>query len=1083
MKPCPACSHAVQTDANFCSRCGQRLQAGAVDAAMGDRRVVTVLFADVSGFTAMSEQLDPEAVTEIINQCFAALTAPIYRYGGVVDKYIGDAIMAIFGAPIAHEDDPDRAVSAAMAMQEAAAAFAADLEARMGFGLKVRIGLNTGLVVAGEVGGAHKRDYTVMGDAVNLAQRLEAAAEPGTTLVSQQTYRLTSHAFDYRALSPIALKGKRDRVPAFELIGRHAPGGIRRLALQTVGRERELAVLRDHWHAAQGGVPQWVTLLGEAGVGKTHLVDAFLKEAAPGARVLSGRGVSYHQDRSFELVRQLLEAWLGLAPGSHPTELARALDAQLSPLEGTSDEDAALLALMWGVSAAEAPLKGVPDQLRIAAAVSASIRALLAASRQQPLLLVVEDVQWADAASLEWLEALAKALAGATGQIMLLAQARPGTRLPEDASPPGLDRSLLSVRPLGEAEAQRLATSLASERGALRPEEVAAAVVRSEGNPMVLKELVRSMIEGADLEAGLSPSLKALVAARLDRVPAAERELLEVASVIGRVFDPELLTAVAGTQQLEAILLSLTEREWIRPAEPAGYAFSQAIVHEVVYYGMLQRKRRDLHRRVAQHLEHQQGTHDGQVSALARHFLQADEAVKAFSYLQRAAALARLTYANDEARRCLREAIALLERASLPDAPQRLGRLLFDLAEVETTLGEYAAAQERIQAALSLGPDAVTEARLMQALGGLHERRGAFSLALAQYEGALSLVLPGVPLRAALLVNRAWLRLRGGDHAACLADCQQALAEVAPGTSELERARALSVIGIVHYRQNRWADARSAHAQALASRERAGDLAAIASSLNNLGMVESDCGAWAEAEAHYGRSLAIYQRIGDQGHVATVLNNLGDLAAHRGAALEAERRHREALEIRRTLGDRFGIGASLCALGEALRLKGDLEQARSVLFEGLNLLEAIQETELIAEACAALGDIALAARAYPEAARWHQRALGLAEAQGDWIRRGAIARAQAQAALELGDLGQARTHLGLSGRCLAQAETPLDRARHFMLLSRLLRAEGRHDAAAGAAAEADRLLASLGVHPARESLATPRAERDLPPPS
>ncbi|MBO9539318.1 tetratricopeptide repeat protein [bacterium] len=1081
MKPCPTCSHTVEPDANFCSRCGARLLAGAREGAVGDRRVVTVLFADVSGFTAMSEQLDPEAVTEIINQCFAALTAPIYRYGGVVDKYIGDAVMAIFGAPIAHEDDPDRAVSAALAMQEAAQAFAADLEGRMGFGLKVRIGLNTGLVVAGEVGGAHKREYTVMGDAVNLAQRLEAAAEPGSILVSEQTYRLTCQAFSYRALSPLSLKGKRDRVAAFELLGRHAPGEPRRLSQQTVGRERERAALRDHWLAAQGGVPQWVTLLGEAGVGKTHLVDAFMRAERPG-QVLAGRGVSYHQDRAFELVRQLLEAWLGLAAGAHPSELSQTLAKRLGALDACKDEDAALIALLWGVAATDAPLKGVPDHLRINAAVAASIRALITASRTAPLLLVVEDVQWVDAASWDWLEALAKALAQGQGQLMVLAQARPGTRLPEDASPPGLDRSLISVRPLGEAEATRLASSLTSEQDALSPQDLDAAVRRSEGNPMVLKELVRSLIEGADLEAGLSPSLKGLVAARLDRLPAPERELLEVAAVIGRVFDPTLLRAIAGTPQVEAILLSLTEREWIRPSEPSSYAFSQAIVHEVVYYGMLQRKRRDLHRRVAQHLEHHHGTHDGQVSALARHFLQADEATKAFSYLQRAASLARLTYANDEARTCLREAIALLDRAAFPDAPERLGGLLFELAEVETTLGEYAAAQDRLVQALALSPVPTTQTRLLQALGGIHERRGAFAAALESYEQALGLVQPGETLRASLLVNRAWLRLRGGDHAACLADCNEALASLSPGTLELERARALSVMGIVHYRQNRWSEARSAHAQALEARERAGDLAAIASSLNNLGMVESDCGAWAEAEGHYQRSLAIYQRIGDQGHVATVLNNQGDLAARRGAALEAERQHREALEIRKTLGDRFGIGASLCALGEALRLKGDLEQARAVLFEGLGVLEAIQETELIAEACAALGDIALAARAYPEADRWHQRAMGLAAAQGDWLRRGAIARSQAQAALELGDLSQARTHLDLAESCLAQAETPLDRARHLLLSSRLLRAEGRPEEAKAAASEGDRLLSSLGVQGARETLAWQGETRDLPPP-
>ena len=182
-----------------------------------DRRVVTVLFTDVSGFTAMSEKLDPEEVTEIVNQFFAVLTEPIYRFGGVVDKYIGDAIMALFGAPVAHEDDPERAVWAAYEMQKAAKEFADKLEAKTGIGLKVRIGINTGLVVAGVVGGAQKQDYTVMGDTVNLAQRMEANARPGKVLVTGETYRQTRHRFGFLTLDPITVKGKVQPIEVYEL--------------------------------------------------------------------------------------------------------------------------------------------------------------------------------------------------------------------------------------------------------------------------------------------------------------------------------------------------------------------------------------------------------------------------------------------------------------------------------------------------------------------------------------------------------------------------------------------------------------------------------------------------------------------------------------------------------------------------------------------------------------------------------------------------------------------------------------------------------------------------------------------------
>ncbi len=1059
MTTCTACLKPVDREANFCSRCGARI-AGAASP-RGDRRVVTVLFADVSGFTAMSEQLDPEAVAEIVNQCFQALTTPVYRYGGVVDKYIGDAVMALFGAPVAHEDDPERAVLAALAMQAAARSFARDLQARTGLSLKLRIGLNTGLVVAGEMGGDQKRDYTVMGDTVNLAQRMEAAARPDSILVSQETYRLTAHRFAYKALSPLQVKGKAQPVQAYEVTGAHEAGPVRVLPNRTIGREREVEALSEAWARVQDGRPHWITLMGEAGIGKTQIVDEFRRGLAPEVPVIALRGVSYQQERAFDLTAQWLHAWTGMPRHADPEDVSRALRRKLQELGWPDPEETDLVSLLLGVD--HHALKGASDAQRIEAAIASSVQAFCAQAQSRPSLLVIEDLHWADASSQRWLEALAERLAGEQLPLLVLAQARPGAPLPEARARSGLDRALTTVRPLSPDDTWRLAEVLYSHGPARDAGTIAALVRRSEGNPMVLRELVRAQLEGASEV--LTPSLKGLVASRLDRLLPTEREFLELAAVMGRTFDPEVVAALLGQPDPHAILLSLGERDLVRPSDPDGHAFTQAIVHEVVYDGILLRKRRELHRRVAEALEAKSGGHAGLAPDLARHFVIAEAPERALGYLVQSAERARLAFANQEAVHLWQQALEILEREPALAPPSETAGVRLKLAMTLSLLGDYPGALIQLERGLDT-PDEALAGELWRAKGLIHERQGDFTGARTCYQtAAAASTQPG--MHGGLAVDRAWLLVRAGDLAGAESLCREALELLAEG---LERARAHSILGIAAYRAGRWLEAKEAHQEALTYREASGHLPGIASSLNNLGMVEAELGQWEEAFVHYERSLALYQRIGDRGHVATVHNNLGDLCTRRGDLKAAERFHRDALQARRNLGDRFGVAASLCALGETLRRRGELEEARHSLGEGLSELLTLGEAELVAEACEALGQVELAARRYPEAQRWLTEAMQAARRLGDQVRQASVARAQAQMALEVGNLAQARLWMDRAAGQLADRSAPLETARQHALDSRLLRAEGRFEAAADAARAADALFTTLGVRHERESL-------------
>ncbi|MBI6546183.1 MAG: AAA family ATPase, partial [Cyanobacteria bacterium NC_groundwater_1444_Ag_S-0.65um_54_12] len=373
--------------------CGRRLDTQTLTSALpgSDRRIVTVLFADVSGFTALSARLDPERVTEILNDFFKVLAEPIYRCGGVVDKYMGDALMALFGAPIAHEDDPERAVLAGYELQRAAHSFAAEFERQTGIQLAVRVGINTGLVVAGAVGGGPKREYTVMGDAVNVAQRLEAAAEPGTILVGEETFKYTRDHFEYLVSGPLCLKGLPEPLIAYRLVAwRAAKWGELRDRIPLVGRQSELGRLSSCLDNLREGNPQVIGLIGEAGIGKSRLAWEFIKAAGRrhAGKIIRIRCPSYGHGQSFRMLATLVVAWLGLADDTTPADLLSALQFRASVAQLPQGEtSAALLASILELEAGNDSLaERLPPLQRRNAAFLVLNDLLLAEAKQQPLI-------------------------------------------------------------------------------------------------------------------------------------------------------------------------------------------------------------------------------------------------------------------------------------------------------------------------------------------------------------------------------------------------------------------------------------------------------------------------------------------------------------------------------------------------------------------------------------------------------------------------------------------------------------------------------------------------------------------------
>lgn len=544
-----------------------------VNAALrGERKQVTVMFADISGFTAMSENLDPEEVRNLINACFERLGAVVKRYDGYIDKFIGDEIMALFGAPIAHENDPERALRAALDMMSALEEFNAKHADKIPKPLALHFGINTGLVIAGGIGTQERQDYSVLGDTVNLAARLEALSETGEILVGPTTYRLTAPLFDFEPLPPVKVKGKERPVLVYRLLRATVrPGqvrGIEGLTSPLVGRKDELAQLHAAMSKLEQGCGGVISVTGEVGLGKSRLVQEFYQSTQDDQVVWAkGRALSYGQNASYLITRDILCGVFGLAAEDSATKIGDALQAEIRglfperfleiypylaylleiPLDGEAEQRIKYLA-------------GEALQKRIVQAVQGYIRAK---AQQNPLVLTWDDLHWADPSSLGLLKTLLPLTQ--TCPLLVLLVYRPvrdsrvwafHKRLGELTEN---RQQYLELPPLTSAESHQLVSNLIGDNEQTR--NIRQLIVRkAEGNPFYVEEVIRSLIDNGTLvwaednghcitatnipEITIPDTLQGVIMARIDQLNPEAKRTLQIASVIGRTFQQQVLAQV-----------------------------------------------------------------------------------------------------------------------------------------------------------------------------------------------------------------------------------------------------------------------------------------------------------------------------------------------------------------------------------------------------------------------------------------------------------------------------------------------------------------------------------------------------------
>ncbi|MCW2965646.1 MAG: hypothetical protein JWO17_2898, partial [Actinomycetia bacterium] len=617
-----------------------------------ERRVVTIIFVDLVGFTARAERLDPEEVQAFLTPYHERVRREIESFGGVVEKFIGDAVMGLFGAPLAHGDDAERAVRAALVVRDAVGELADG-------DLQIRIAVNTGEAVVSLGARVALGESMVTGDVVNTASRLQAAAPVNGVIVGEETYRETRGAIEYQATEPVLAKGKEHPVEAWIAVRALTEVGERPLSDSTiVGRDSELAILRTFWErATREQQPHLVSIFGPAGVGKSTVAAEFARLATDGgARVVRGRALPYRESGTYGSLASQLMQLCDVFESDSPEVVADKLRRRAAELLVNADADANLVAGHLGVIVGIDAGNEAADRDVL---FSSARQFLEGAARHQPTVLVFEDIHWADTNMLDLIETLATRIRSLP--LLLLTLSRPELHDTRKGWANGISAyTALTLAPLGEQDARELAVRRLGETD--RVDEV---IRVAEGNPLFIEQLAATIDETAS--GTLPTSVRALVAARLDALPRAARALLIDASVVGKVFWEGALRAMSPENGERAYLLEELERRDLVRREAASmiegeaqFAFTHVLIRDVAYDLLPRADRARRHGLVAEFFESSTGASREKIGALARHWRNAGDHERAVKQLMRAAEQAERGWAKDHAAFLYREALRLV---------------------------------------------------------------------------------------------------------------------------------------------------------------------------------------------------------------------------------------------------------------------------------------------------------------------------------------------------------------------------------------------------------------------------------------
>ncbi|HXJ78413.1 MAG TPA: adenylate/guanylate cyclase domain-containing protein [Candidatus Methylomirabilis sp.] len=985
---CPACRAGNPPGNKFCHQCGAPLGAAAPPAdpaapraytprhladkilasraaLAGERKQVSVLFVDVSGFTSLAARLDPEEVHTLMTRAFELMSAEVHRYEGTVNQFLGDGIMALFGAPIAHEDHARRAVHAALGIRAALAEYRADLQRGQGIDFQVRQGLNTGLVVVGSIGSDLRMDYTAVGDTTNVAARLLQAATPGQVVISESVHRAAAGYFDTEALGALALKGKREPVPAWLVL---SPRGARtrldvgaeRGLTSFVGRERELQILEDCFRRAETGQGQVVLVVGEPGIGKSRLLRELQQRLGDRAGWLQGHCLSFGRSMAFHPLIDLLRRSFSIDETDSAPAIIEKIERGVAALGEEARAVAPYLRALLSVDPGDLAVATMNPEQRRGETLDALRRLLARSVAVRPQVVVIEDLHWVDAATEQFLSALAD---GAPGlRALLVFTYRPGY-----AQPFGERSFVTRIAPasLSARESARMAEEILRSSG-LPPELTALIAVKAEGNPFFVEEVVRSLRETGAVQPAdgghvlvapadqlqVPDTIQDLIAARIDRLADEPKRALQVASVIGREFTRRLfqrlteIRAEADAALRELVVVELIREKALFPE--LVYTFTHALTHDVAYESLLVQRRRELHRLIGRAIEEVYTDRIAEhYEVLAYHFSRGEAWEPALDYLLRAARKTAAAFGIREALAFYDEALIVAGRLGAQVPMETMMAIHRGRADLLFGVGEYPAAREAAEHLLALARragDRKAEAMALVQSANAAQWMEDFDAALAQGQEAVAAGEASgdqLGIAGGLLVRGFVLSVRG-DLDAGARETDRALA-ISRAIGNLPLQGEMTFISsFVPVWQSRFEEALALAREGLQIGRKHRLLVPLVRCLWTEGVARAGLGEYDAALRALEEGLDVAERVGAERFVNRYLNTLawlridcGDLDA--GLALGAR-----ALELARPSRHATGlervafIGANQ---GVAFLARGDLDAAADALEEAHHIVQ------------------------------------------------------------------------------------------------------------------------------------------------
>jgi class 3 adenylate cyclase/tetratricopeptide (TPR) repeat protein len=935
---CPNCGEQNPAHARFCLACGTPLATEPLPREM--RKTVTIVFCDITGSTPLVGSLDAEPYRRVISRYFMEVSRVLEGHGGTVEKFIGDAVMAVFGIPNVHEDDALRAVRAASELRQALGELNDELRSQYGVELGVRIGVNTGEVVAGD---PSEGQAFASGEAVTLTQRLQSSASPGEILLGGATYQLVENAVLVEPLDPIALKGKAEPVAAWRLLGviSGAPPVARRLDAPIVGRQAELAVLREALdEAVHTRSCRMVTIVGQAGIGKSRLANELLAQVRHESTNLVGRCLPYGEGITYWPLRDIVRK----ATGDLTQER---IEAVL-----TGDDDAERIA------ARVAGAIGVSESVSSPEETMWAMRRLLErVARDGPLIVGFDDLQWAEPTLIDLIEYLVGWIEDAPVLVVCLARPELLDRQPNWLSANG-KRQGIRLEPLDEADAEALLGLLSAESD-VSPKLLSRVRQAAEGNPLFAEQMLAMVLEEGSnpTELAIPPSIQALLDARLDRLEEVERSVIERASVVGRDFWRGAIQALSPDDERDEVgpaLMSLVRKELIHPhssifPEEDGFQFRHILIRDAAYLGIPKATRALLHEHYAGWLEQASGERAREIDEILGYHLE-----QAFRYRQELGRVATSDYAIAtrsgerlgaagrraiEARSDMAAAVNLISRAAalLPTEHPLRRELLPELGSALIISGDFARAEE-----------VLTEA--LEAAAAAGDRR----------------------LELRTLVDREFLRAYTAPKGAIpeiLATTEEAIPLLEELGDELGLAKAWFLKSEVHLNAARWGERAEALERAVAHARRAGDRREVSILVGNL-VLSLLFGPTAVPDAIRRCEQLLAEAEGDRSQVASIASALGALYAMQGDFERARELWGRAQAIYEELALRFRRAVRSLILASIELLAGDPEAAVAALRWGYEALEEIGAKAARSTIAAYLADALCLNGQYDEAERF-----------------------------------------------------------------------------------------------------------------